>query len=244
MQQAFAKYARCATCRNSCAQPSDADITHEANQQAADERWARAAEQWRDRVPERFKDARSGEPALLDALNSWRKGSRTSLLAVGYKGVGKTHLGYAMLNQLVEARLAHPARILAGSEAELLAAISLSGFDKSEQLRRTVMNPRRWDVIMIDDVGFSTFNRNDRVNLWRELADHMWSHGKALIITTNLELTRTVPSTGGDTITEKPLEAWVGDAAYDRITHMTRGNAVHIDGTKSRRRSDIDRQTA
>lgn len=243
LQIALAKYAVCSPCRAAGhvpAQVDDSDIVAQANQEVADERWQRAQQQWRARVPERFQDASSAEPMLLDAVKSWRNGVRASMLAVGYKGVGKTHLGYAMLNQLVKERLVHPYNILAGSEAELLAAISQGGFDRAEELRRRVMNPKRWDIIMIDDVGYSTFNRNDRINLWRELADHMWAHKKALILTTNLELSRTVAGAAGETVTEKPLEAWVGDAAYDRITHMTDGVSVSVDGLESRRRIEIN----
>jgi DNA replication protein DnaC len=242
LQIALAKYALCASCRAAGhgAVTDDADLIAEANKEVQDERWARAQEQWCARVPERFQEATSADPTLVAAVQSWRTGTKASLLAFGDKGVGKTHLGYAMLNQLVRERLVHPYNILAGSEADLLASISQGGFDRAEDLRRRVMNPRRWDIIMVDDVGYSTFNRNDRINLWRELADHMWANKKALIITTNLELSRETVGPGGEKIAEKPLETWVGDAAYDRITHMTNGTSVHIDGFVSMRRQEIN----
>jgi len=243
LSKALAKYALCAACHHAGHRhdtTSPEDIAAEAVHEVMDSKWARAQQQWRARVPERFQDATSAEPTLLQAVQRWRNGERASLLTMGYKGVGKTHLGYAMLNQLVSERLVHPFNILAGSEADLLASISTGGFDRSEELRRRLMNPKRWDIIMIDDVGYSTFNRNDRINLWRELADHMWAHKKALIITTNLELTRTISTTGADTVTEKPFEAWVGDAAYDRITHMTNGWVTHVNGNVSMRQRDIE----
>lgn len=186
---------------------------------------------WNRKVGERFRDATTTVPDVLERVERLRRGNthKTSFALFGNLGVGKTWLAYAYLNTLVKEGIMTPANIVASTETSTLGRIATGGFERSNMFKE-LKNPVH-KIFFIDDVGQAHFTREEsRHEVWYELIDHVYSNDLTLILTTN----KTFQNASGG-LNNSSLQRWLGDAAYDRMKHIMGPTGLIIPGDKNHR---------
>lgn len=125
-----------------------------------------------------------------------------NILFVGAPGVGKTHLAIALGVKAVQARK----RVLFFTAEQL--TVLLASAEVAGNLNKTLENLSRVDLIIIDELGYLTLNKQT-AKLFFQLISKRYEHA-SVIITTN-----------------KPFEEWgevfndevVAAAVLDRLLH-------------------------
>lgn len=137
---------------------------------------------WRAVVGERFVDAAKSDipPDWLAAIAPWtsiRKDHRPNLVLLGPVGVGKTHLGTALVREMWHAGMS----VVFRPEDEMLERMRPGRSGEAGELR-TVVDA---DVLLLDDVGMV------RASDWTDqqgysVINRRWIDCKPIIATTNL----------------------------------------------------------
>jgi DNA replication protein DnaC len=186
---------------------------------------------WRRKVGERFRDAATDSPVILERIERLRRHDthRTSVVLSGNLGVGKTWLAYSYLNQLIKEDIMYPANIIASTETSTLVPIATGGFKRSD-LFVELKNPLH-KVFFIDDVGQAHYSTETaRHEVWYELIDHVYANDLTLILTTN----KTFQDATGKLATSS-LKKWLGEAAYDRMKYIMGPDGLVVPGAVNRR---------
>lgn len=175
---------------------------------------ARIEDRWRDAGLDKITDPEYSTP-IKDRLerHATRSGlNRTSLVMSGQMGRGKTYLAYAYARELIRQGLMLPSQIFFDTE-RTLGLISNSGYKKADRME-ALLNPH-YRFFLIDDVGRGVFSSDSmRGEIWYELVNHIYTRRLTLVLTTNLLSKR-------DEGNKQTLAWWLGDAAIDRLRHMT-----------------------
>lgn len=107
-------------------------------------------------------------------------GTGTNLVFIGSTGVGKTGLATGLLLKAVE----HGHRALFIRAQDLFDELYASLADRAT--RRYLQNLIRYDVILIDEVGYLVL-KTEQINLFFKLMEERYTSHKSTIITTNME---------------------------------------------------------
>jgi len=186
--------------------------------------WRSQWRKWQESLPEKFRDAETEHPQVLERLKRIKDGKSgvASLAIVGSVGRGKTWLAIAFANQAIRAGYFKPSEVLFGSEADLLAAAANSSYsDVESALRRLVSG--RYRMIIIDDVGRGTWLRDDmRAKVFSLVMDKFWADNRVVVVTSNL--------------TRDGLAEYVGEGAMDRLRSMTGYGGIVLDTEHMRRK--------
>jgi DNA replication protein DnaC len=143
---------------------------------------------------------------------------RRNLVLIGPTGVGKTHL----LSAIGVAACARGYRVLFSTAAELL--MSLIAAKREERLRQRLASLDRYDILLIDELGYIPFEREATDLLFQVIARRY--ERKSVGITTNLafpDWTQVFP------------DAMAASAVVDRIVHH--GTVFELEGQSHRLRS-------
>jgi DNA replication protein DnaC len=197
---------------------------------------AQYEEEWRNKIDIRWQDASLEQihnedhkriiNDRIDRHESRDGMNRTSLVISGMYGRGKTYLAYAYPYELIHRGIMLPSQIFFSTETAL-ANISHAGFKKHEEFQK-LLHPH-YKFFLIDDVGRGSFkNEFERGEMWFSLIDHIYTRRLTLVLTTNLVSRRDAPNS---------LAAWLGEAAVERLRHMTGsdGNII-LDGQDFRKK--------
>lgn len=135
----------------------------------------------------------------------------------GPVGVGKTHLGYAILRQVA---IEHGYEIMAGSSIEVFSA--LSPMESDESRRKSKREFKNRELLLFDDIG------THRLSDWvteriMEIVDYRYKNMKPTIFTSNKSLSQMEEL-------EKQHPGW--QPIVDRIAEMTK--QVKIAGESKR----------
>lgn len=222
----------------------NAQIT-DAGQISDDKRNARVNNElvlWHDRVGERFANAKVDDVrrnrVIQDRIDRIKEGKllhRNSLLLVGNLGTGKTWMGHAYVESLIRNGLVQNSEICMGTEISLLAPVADAGFNQQEKMDQ-LLSPHH-KIYFIDEVGRAYFrNTQARHHIWYALINHAYVHHIPIILTTNCS---TKPIETLDTQSNEQhgseLEAWIGDAALDRLRYMAGPDGVLIPSDTNQR---------
>jgi DNA replication protein DnaC len=151
-------------------------------------------ESWEKRCPKRFAGA------TLDTLNEnnledityWRKALRsepgTNLIISGPRGVGKTHIAYAVLrDQFLRGKT-----VLAWQTVDLLDALRPGG---SENVSKVLRDLGSVELLLLDDVG-ATKSTDWTLERFTGLIDRRYRENLPTIVTTNLNQSETTDVIG------------------------------------------------
>lgn len=223
-----AQFARCAQCRSDCettAEDRSAIDEQEISQWRTD-RHALHVQTWRTRVQHRHRDyldATTTDSQLQPVLEAMAASRTGGAVICGPISVGKTHAAFGLLNDLITMGAATPSSVLFGSEQDVLGAVANAPWAEAEPLRRKLTSAR-WDIVMIDDVGWGTFKRaEEQHSLWHNLTDSIACRQGRLILTSNHN-----PSS---------LEQWIGAPAWERVNLITGRTVVTLNGFNQRART-------
>lgn len=206
------------------------------------ERIDSALKEWDILVGRRFARAKIEDPTIAEKVNVRVRRivnggplHRNSLVLIGHLGVGKTWTGYAYARQLIEEGVLSPGEVLFGTEIGLLNPLALATYDRAEKIENLLDSSRKF--YFIDEVGRATFKSTElRHEIWYAIINHAYENHIPIVITTN-KSSRT--SVTRDTKTNKEygneLEAWIGEAAYDRLKYMASDGGVIIPGDVNKR---------
>lgn len=193
--------------------------------------WATQWAAWQASLPEKFKDAETSHPQVLERLKRLEAGERgiAGMLVIGAPGLGKTFLSLGYANAAIKAGYFKPSEVMFGSEAELLASAANSSFGEVEAGLRRILHPRV-KMLIIDDVGRGTWlNEAMRPKVFSLVLDKFWSQNRVVVFTSNLS-----PSALGE---------YIGDGAMDRLRSLV-GNASLVLDTESKRRKVTEEMLA
>lgn len=225
--------ARCTDCKapghHDTTDEEDAALVAQSFAEAAAARHERALAAWRERVPNKFREAPGGDDEfLLDRVERFKQGVPSGFIVSGSYGTGKTWMAFGFLNLLVALGLVHPSEILFGRENELLGVISMGTFAEQEEARRRLGDPK-YKIVYIDDAGQGNFrSARDAHSIWNQFMDSIWSTDRVVIVTTNYSLAAPAIPTGAERQASQ-FEQWIGGAAYDRLGGAS-GYAVQVMG--------------
>ena len=142
----------------------------------SEERIERSLKTWKERVGPTFAGATTDIPMVVDRVNrlSTKSGKhKTSLVAYGNMGVGKSWTAYAYINMAIASGSATAMQVVVDTETGVLGKITVSGYKKPEMLEE-LMAPRN-KIWFIDDVGQGFFSdAQKRTEVWFELVDHIF----------------------------------------------------------------------
>lgn len=203
-------------------------------------------EQWKQRVDPRWADASSSDPKILERVKRLSTHSglhKTSLVCAGEYGVGKTWNAYAYAAEVLKEGALAPQQIVDISEVSIVN-IASGGYEAEKRLER-LLNPRH-RFFIFDDVGQATFHTaEERMGVWYEIINHVYTKQLTLVLTTNLSLRIPRDPQGNfyrdretqQEITQSPLEIWLGPAAFDRLAHIVGGwkDGVLVPGQENMR---------
>jgi DNA replication protein DnaC len=205
------------------------------------ERIDSALRDWDTLVGRRFARAKIDDPVIAEKVNVRVRRivdggplHRNSIVLIGHLGVGKTWTSYAYARQLIEEGALSPGEVLFGTEIGLLTPLALATYDRTEKIQ-SFLDPSR-KFYLIDEVGRATFKSTElRHEIWYAIINHAYENHIPIVITTNKSSRRSVTR---DTKTNKEysneLEAWIGEAAYDRLKYMA-DDGVIIPGDVNKR---------
>ena len=223
MPPALHRYLRCPACStpgHHDADPGDAALDAAAAREMRQRQHDDAVARWRDSLPDKFRDATSNDPWVLDRFKRIRSGRSAAFVIVSDFGMGKTWLAMALLNRLIGDGIIHPSQVLWGSEDDLLGSVARASFADMARQRQRLLSPR-WRIVFIDDVGHGVYPRPEsRAFLWHALTDHLWSRNRSIIITTNHDVELRSATTGAPERLS-PLEEYIGKAAFSRLLGIT-----------------------
>lgn len=128
---------------------------------------------------------------------------RFGVCHVGNPGTGKSHLGIAL--GVAAAQAGFRVRFIT---APALASELLAAIDR-HQLPRVLKAWRRFDLIVLDDLGYIPLSRDGAQALFQFFADR-YEHGRSILVTTNLDFARWTEIIG---------DAQMTAALLDRFTH-------------------------
>lgn len=190
--------------------------------------------QWRKQVGERFRDADTEDPIILDKINRIKRGvggHRTSVVLAGEIGIGKTWMAYAYLNKLIKEGLFNPAEIVHDTEASILGRIASGGFKRDEMFQELVHPMHK--VFFIDDVGQAYYSDDvKRQSVWFELINHIYTNDLILVMTTNKKFQI---NEKGQFVNMNSLSHWLGEAAFDRVRNIVGSDGLIVPGNVNRR---------
>lgn len=185
-------------------------------------------ERWLNSLPEKFRSAHTDNPKVLDRIKLIEDGKMgvASLIAFGPPGVGKTWLGIAYANTVIEAGYLKPSEVIFGSEAELLASAANAPYAEVDKAFHKLTSGN-YKMIVIDDVGRAPWLREDmRPKVWSLVLDSLYADNRMVVITTNL--------------TTEDLSAHIGAGAMDRLRSMTGYKLIVL---KDEKRKQITEET-
>lgn len=205
------------------------------------ERIDTALKEWDSLVGRRFARAKIEDPNIAEKVNVRVRRivnggplHRNSIVLIGHLGVGKTWTSYAYARQLIEEGVLSPGEVCFGTEIGLLTPLALATYDRTEKIQ-SFLDPSK-KFYFIDEVGRATFkNAELRHEIWYAIINHAYENHIPVVITTNKS---SRPSAIRDPKTNKEyaneLEAWIGEAAYDRLKYMA-DDGVIIPGDTNKR---------
>ncbi len=158
------------------------------------------------------------KPRLLELFNCRFIDEHRNIVLIGNTGVGKTHL----LSALGVAACTHGYRVLFTTAAELL--MSLIAAKREDRLRQRLATLDRYDLLLIDELGYIPFEREATDLLFQVIAKRY--ERKSIGITTNLAFP--------DWIQVFP-DAMAASAVVDRLVHH--GTIFELSGESHRLRS-------
>lgn len=179
---------------------------------------------WRESLPEKFRDATTDHPKIIERMKRWRNGQPGTAGAVilGNFGEGKTFLAIGYANEAIKSGLVKPNEVLFGTEAELLASAANSAFSEVDKALRRLIDPR-YKMIVVDDIGRGTWIRDDmRPKVFSLVFDAAWRDNRTIVITTNL--------------TPDSLAEYIGEGAMDRLRSMVGYDAIDLSERGMRRK--------
>jgi len=221
----------------------NAQIQYDANIASSlkKERIDNALRDWDNLVGRRFARAKIEDPNIAEKVNVRVRRivnggplHRNSIVLIGHLGVGKTWTSYAYARQLIEEGVLSPGEVCFGTEIGLLTPLALATYDRTEKIQ-SFLDPSK-KFYFIDEVGRATFKSTElRHEIWYAIINHAYENHIPVVITTNKS---SRPSITRDTKTNKEyaneLEAWIGEAAYDRLKYMA-DDGVIIPGDVNKR---------
>lgn len=150
-------------------------------------------------------------------------GQHENVLLVGNSGTGKSHLGIAL--GIAACRAGKKVRFYTAANLvnELVAA------QQEGSLHRLQRTWRRWDLVVLDEVGYIPFSATGSQLLFNFCSER-YERG-SLLITSNLEFARWTEVFGDEKLTA---------ALLDRLTH--RAHILPMNGESYRFRESIRRQ--
>lgn len=205
------------------------------------ERIDNALREWDTLVGRRFARAKIEDPNIAEKVNVRVRRivnggplHRNSIVLIGHLGVGKTWTSYAYARQLIEEGVLSPGEVCFGTEIGLLTPLALATYDRTEKIQ-AFLDPSK-KFYFIDEVGRATFKSTElRHEIWYAIINHAYENHIPVVITTNKS---SRPNPVSDTKTNKQysneLEAWIGEAAYDRLKYMA-DDGVIIPGDVNKR---------
>ena len=188
------------------------------------ERIEQAMKEWAVTVGPRFAQATVENPrvkAIIDKkvhrIVTGGPQHHNSIVLSGDLGVGKTWAAFAYARALVESGVLWPGSIKHGTESGLLLPLMNLGFERPQKLKAFLDEKTRF--YLIDDVG-RTFVRDTalRHEVWYEVLNHAYDNHIPVVLTTNKSTAEFYDRTQRRNTNE--LEAWIGDAAYDRLRNI------------------------
>ena len=185
-------------------------------------------ERWLNTLPEKFRSAHTDNPKVLDRLKLIEDGKMgvASLIAFGPPGVGKTWLGIAYANTVINAGYLKPSEVIFGSEADLLASAANAPYAEVGKAFHKLTSGN-YKMIVIDDVGRAPWLREDmRPKVWSLVLDSLYADNRMVVITTNL--------------TTEDLSTHIGAGAMDRLRSMTGYKLIVL---KDEKRKQITEET-
>jgi DNA replication protein DnaC len=188
------------------------------------------------------------QPKAFDSVNNlqWKDGKSLVLASPGLYGVGKTHLVWALINQIFDTqdkatvdRDAHISRqrcpVYFTSENELLLRIRKTynkhneSEDDSETEDKIYAKLSQFALLIIDDVGkVRPRDLTFLQGVYFNIIDERYSNDQPIILTTNLDFNQ--------------LEEHIGGACADRLREMCGENFIKMTG-KSYRQKDVPPKT-
>ena len=219
-----------------------ADASIASNHSAV--RIQRELDAWHQRVGERMSNAVAENPAVAEKIN--RRVSKiinggplhsNGLVFTGHLGTGKTWNAYAYIEKLIRAGVLANHEICAETEIGLLTPIALATFNRPDKMDEILH--KKYKFYFIDEVGRATFKNPElRHEIWYELINHAYLHHIPVVLTTNKS---TEPKNIRESTTNKTyaneLEAWVGDAAYDRLRYMIGSDGAIVPSGENQRKA-------
>ncbi len=153
-----------------------------------------------------------GRPDIETANpDAWREGKTgtSNLWLCGNKGVGKTHLAYAVLNQA----------IADGQRAAIVRAVEIArfGFNDKQAINKYIHTA----YLAIDDIDKDPWSKYGIEQLWSLIDGWCRAGGKRLIITANSTAKQWNASLNADDKTA--THAQYAATIMDRIMHLGRG---------------------
>ena len=107
--------------------------------------------------------------------------NRENLIFIGPPGVGKTHLSIAIGVKAVNAGF----KVLFKSAMELVELLDLA--EIKGELKKTIRNISKFDLIIIDELGYLPMNKKGVFNLF-QLINSLYEY-RSIILTTNKDFT-------------------------------------------------------
>ena len=106
---------------------------------------------------------------------------RNNLLFIGPPGVGKTHLTIGIGQKAIDAGY----KVLFRTALDLVETLELA--EMKGELKKTINQLTKFDVLVIDELGYLPMSRQSRYNLF-QLINSFYEY-RSLIITTNKDFT-------------------------------------------------------
>ncbi len=106
---------------------------------------------------------------------------RNNLIFIGPPGVGKTHLAIGIGQKAIDAGY----KVLFRTALDLVETLELA--EMKGELKKTINQLTKFDVLVIDELGYLPMSRQSRYNLF-QLINSFYEY-RSLIITTNKDFT-------------------------------------------------------
>lgn len=204
----------------------------------------RELDAWHQRVGDRMSNAVAENPAVVEKINR-RVGKiinggplhSNGLVLTGHLGTGKTWNAYAYIEKLIRAGVIANHEICAETEIGLLTPIALATFNRPDKMDEILH--KKYKFYFIDEVGRATFKNPElRHEIWYELINHAYLHHIPVVLTTNksTEQKNIREATTNKTYSNE-LEAWIGDAAYDRLRYMIGSDGAIVPSGENQRKA-------